>query len=69
MTEITIPPLRLPEEPYTAAQFECYLDRGQDYLNAVKVCINSGGTNAQVQACINTAHNNYLAQLGICDTL
>lgn len=69
MAEITIPPIRLPEEPYTMAQFECYADRAEDYLNGVKQCISTGGTNQVIQACVNTTHNNYIAGLGICDTL
>ena len=63
---INIPPVRLPDEPYTAAQLECYANRASDYLDAVQVCIKEGG---DVQACIITAHNNYEAGLGICDTL
>ncbi len=66
-SEYTIPPVRLPEEPYTNAQFECYTERAEDYLLAVKQCVTSGEPG--VQACINTAHSNYLAQLGVCDVL
>lgn len=67
MAEWDIPPCRLPEEPYTAAQFECYVNACSNYLNQVKACIDAGGTEAEVQACINQKHQNYLAYLPICD--
>lgn len=69
MTEITIPPLQRPEEPYTAAQLECYIEKGEAYLANVAECVSSGGTNAEIQACINAANVKYLALLQLCDTL
>lgn len=66
---VTIQPCLLPEEPYTAAQGECYADRCEDYGQAVKACIIAGGSAADIQACIDTARINYLATLGVCDTL
>ena len=67
MAEITIPPLHLPEEPYGPGRFECYLDAGDVYLAGVATCVKAGGTNPQIQACINAAHTTYLATLEICD--
>lgn len=69
MSEWNIPPCRLPEEPYTLAQYECYVNRCQDYLNDAKACIDAGGTPQQIQACINQKHADYLAYLPICDTM
>lgn len=69
MAEWTIPPARLPEEPYTAAQFECYVNRYSDFLDDVKACITAGGTPTQVQACINQKYQNYLTYLPICDAM
>lgn len=68
MTEITIPPLMLPPANATHAQTECYLEAGGDYLDAVQDCLKAGGTNQQIQDCINIKHNLYIASLGICDT-
>jgi len=65
-TPIDIPPLVPVPDDATLAQTECYVDRAEDYLAAVQACYKAGGT---VQACITSAHNNYIAGLGICDTL
>jgi len=69
MAEWTIPPGRLPEEPYTLAQYECYVDKYAEFLNHAKQCIQSGGTQQEVQACIDQHYANYLAYLPVCDTL
>lgn len=67
MPEWNIPPCRLPEEPYTAAQFQCYVNACSDYLDDVSDCIDVGGAPKQVQDCINQKYQNYLAYLPICD--
>jgi len=67
MTEWTIPPCQLPDEPYTAAQYQCYVNACQDYLNGAQACIAAGGSKSEVQACINSKHAAYLKQLPICD--
>lgn len=66
---INVPPCLLPEDPHTAAQLECYADRCDDYANDVAKCIAKGGTPQQIQACIDQKRTNYLATLGVCDTL
>lgn len=66
---VLIQPCLLPPENATAAQAECYADRCDDYGQDVKACIVAGGSSADIQACLNTARNNYIATLGVCDTL
>ena len=68
-SEITIPPLLVLPVPHTNAQGECYADRAEDYLAAVLLCYKTGGPNATIQTCITSAHNDYVAGIGICDTL
>jgi hypothetical protein len=69
MAEWNIPPCRLPEEPYTTEQYACYVNACSDYLDDVSDCIDAGGTEKQVQDCINAKHQAYLKQLPICDTM
>lgn len=67
--EVSIQPCLLPPDNATAAQAECYADRCEDYGQAVKACIVAGGSASDIQNCINTARNNYIATIGVCDTL
>jgi hypothetical protein len=67
MSEITIPPLLLPDEPYTTAMLACYVSAAEAYLTGVSVCIATGEPPKLIQACINGHYVNYLIALNACD--
>lgn len=62
-------PLVLPQEPYTAAQYECYLNAAEKFLQGWAACLAAGGPVSVVEACIQAKYDIYLANLPICDTL
>lgn len=69
MAEINIPLCRVPEEPYSQETAKCYLDRCIDYQELVQDCIDAGGGDAAVQACINQKFTTYLQSLEVCDLM